>query len=190
MDQGPSRRQPERRRLSALSPADHRRRQVDGNIERRGSRALPSGLLRCVARRAGSGGAAGAGARAMKRLRLETPQSEASGPTPGRSHRPAIEAKATDPFRGRWDTPWPRAGGPPVRYDRQDISHQCDSRPATGRVWAIGERSQAARRAFARPRNYPKGFHDWALERRNAWFRRLQRRMHLLPPQGSVGGSL
>ena len=39
----------ERRRLSALSPADHRRRQVDGNIERRDSRALPSGLLRCVA---------------------------------------------------------------------------------------------------------------------------------------------
>ena len=65
MDQGPSRRQPERRRLSALSPADHRRRQVDGNIERRDSRALPSGLLRCVARRAGSGGAAGAGARGL-----------------------------------------------------------------------------------------------------------------------------
>ena len=65
MDQGPSRRQPERRRLSALSPADHRRRQVDGNIERRDSRALPSGLLRCVAYRAGSGGAAGAGARGL-----------------------------------------------------------------------------------------------------------------------------
>ena len=65
VDQGPSRRQPERRRLSALSPADHRRRQVDGNVERRGSRALPSGLLRCVARRAGSGGATGAGARRL-----------------------------------------------------------------------------------------------------------------------------
>jgi hypothetical protein len=65
VDQGPSRRQPERRRLSALSPAGHRRRQVDGNIERRGSRALPSGLLRCVARRAGSSGAAGAGARGL-----------------------------------------------------------------------------------------------------------------------------
>ena len=39
--------------------------QVDRNIERRGTRALPSGLLRCVARRAESGGAAGAGARGL-----------------------------------------------------------------------------------------------------------------------------
>ena len=81
--------------------AGDRAADADRHAQRQSAEPLPQSSSQRRRRcRQGRGAGRDQGRRAMERLRLETLQSEASGPTPGRSRRPAIEAKATDPFRG------------------------------------------------------------------------------------------